>query len=65
MNKKTFMCIWGIAYCIILPIFALEIILEIYITYSTLNLALVYIGFLIHIDVTVYFLYTHFIKNKK
>lgn len=65
MNRKILMCILAIAFCFVLPIFALEIILEIYLTYSSLNLSLVYIAFLAHIDVTIYFLYRHFMKNKK
>lgn len=62
--KKLLFGILAAAYCLILPFIALEIILELYLTFSSLNLALTFLGLLAHIDLTVYLLYRHFSKGR-
>lgn len=54
--------ILGIAYGVVIPIAVLLFVLN-FCSYSNLNLSLVYIGFLAHIDLVSYFLYKH-IKGK-
>lgn len=61
--KKLLVCVFAVAYGIILPVLALEIILG-YVSWSSLNVTLTYLGFLAHIDLTGYLLYRHITGNK-
>lgn len=63
ITKKLFFWIFAVAYGLILPIVALEIILG-YVSWSSLNITLTYLGFLAHIDVTAYLLYRHITRNR-
>lgn len=63
LANKILFWLLAAAYSLVLPIVALEIILG-YVSWSSLNVTLAYLGFLAHIDLTGYLLYRHITGSK-